>query len=112
MNVIGQAENLEYENCFYIALTHSPDSLVLDVTGGTGILFARREPGRRSQLWSHNVEGRLVHEGNRASKQLYKEKEAKYCLDIAELAVIAQGYSCCLCAKSIVEGRQRSCGNS
>ena len=33
MDVIGQGEHLEYENYFYISLTHSPDNLVLDVIG-------------------------------------------------------------------------------
>ena len=94
MDLLGQADHLEYENYFYILLTDSEDSLVLDVTGGSNIVFSCKEPGRRSQLWSHNVEGRLIHEGTAGSKHLKKNETVKYCLDIAELAVIAEGCSC------------------
>ena len=58
-------------------------------------MFSCREPGRRSQLWSYSVEGRLLHEGTTTSKRSYKDSTvSKYCLDIAELAVIAEGCSC------------------
>lgn len=106
MNVIGQADHLEYENFFYISLTDSVDSLVLDVVGGNTVTFHHREPGRRSQLWSYTVEGRLVHEGTVASKQLHKDVSVKYCLDIAELSVQVEGCSCLALRK--VDGRRQT----
>lgn len=69
-------------------------------------MFSRREPGRRSQLWSHSVEGRLLHEGTTSGKKSYKDDSMKYCLDIAELAVIAEGCSCLALRK--VDGRRQT----
>lgn len=101
MDVLGQAEHLEYENYFYISLPDTPDELVLEVTGGNGIVFSRREPGKRSQLWSQNVEGRIIHEGITS-----KDSPSKYCLDIAQLAVVVEGCSCLALRK--VDSRRQS----
>lgn len=93
MNVFGQGEHLQYENFFYICLSESSPRLVLDVINGNNITFSEKEPGKRSQLWSQNVEGRIIHEGTTPSL-LSEGSESKYCLDIAELAVVAEGCSC------------------
>ena len=84
MNVIGAGMELTYENFIYIAMTSTIDSderydedtldcygrmhvsqqpLVLDVEG-TRVVLARKETGKRSQLWRMTSSGMLVHEGS------------------------------------------------
>ena len=84
MNVIGAGMELTYENFIYIAMTSTIDAsekyddgtlecygripvsqqpLVLDVEG-TRVILARKEAGKRSQLWRMTVTGMLVHEGS------------------------------------------------
>jgi len=67
MDNIGHGEHLQYDNFFYICLPDTTGPLVLDVLGGNGVVFSCKEPGRRSQLWSQSVEGRLIHEGTRSA---------------------------------------------
>ncbi|XP_064107510.1 intermembrane lipid transfer protein VPS13D-like isoform X2 [Macrobrachium nipponense] len=88
LNVLGEGARLTYENFIYIALTgtftkpcgssNGSDSedvtydptavecqqLVLDVPEGTRVKLARKEIGRRSQLWRMTSTGMLQHEGS------------------------------------------------
>ena len=84
MNVIGAGTQLTYENFIYILMSSTEDkaetcddaildcygsiaasrqSLVLDVEG-TRVILARKEAGKRSQLWRMTSTGMLVHEGS------------------------------------------------
>lgn len=93
MDILGQAEHLEYENYFYISLVDTPEPLVLEVIGGNTVIFSRKDPSKRSQLWSQSVEGRILYEGTTSSKSP-ADADKRFCLDIAELAVITEGCSC------------------
>ncbi|XP_042225636.1 vacuolar protein sorting-associated protein 13D-like isoform X3 [Homarus americanus] len=88
MNVLGEGARLTYENFIYIAftgtfqkacggngngdsgnVTFDPTAvecqqLVLDVPEGTRVKLARKEIGRRSQLWCMTSTGMLQHEGS------------------------------------------------
>ncbi|CAL4063499.1 unnamed protein product, partial [Meganyctiphanes norvegica] len=87
LNVLGEGAKLTYENFIYIAFTATfkkrgrkgsgkseevtldPTSvecqqLVLDVPEGTRVTLARKEIGRRSQLWRMTSTGMLQHEGS------------------------------------------------
>ncbi|XP_050720689.1 intermembrane lipid transfer protein VPS13D-like isoform X3 [Eriocheir sinensis] len=87
MNILGEGARLTYENFIYIALTGTfrnasgsssgeednvtfdPSALecqqlVLDVPEGTRVKLARKENGRRSQLWRMTSTGKLQHEGS------------------------------------------------
>ena len=84
MNVIGAGVELTYENFIYIVMSSTIDlaekydddtlecygrlpvsqqPLVLDVEG-TRVILARKEAGKRSQLWRMTSTGMLVHEGS------------------------------------------------
>lgn len=106
MNTLGQAANLVYENFFYILLTGSSENLVLDVVGVNKVVFSHREPGRRSQLWSQSAEGQLIHEGTSSASLQPPHGSFKYCLDIAELAVVVEGCSCLALRK--MDSRRRT----
>nr|XP_045619802.1 vacuolar protein sorting-associated protein 13D-like isoform X1 [Procambarus clarkii]XP_045619809.1 vacuolar protein sorting-associated protein 13D-like isoform X1 [Procambarus clarkii] len=111
MNVLGKGATLTYENFIYIAFAgtfqktcgsnESPDNgdvtfdpttvecqqLVLDVPEGTRVKLARKEIGRRSQLWRMTSTGMLQHEGSSPPHDPTSKKARKYnnvlVLDIA-----------------------------
>jgi len=81
MDIIGQGTQVTYENFIYLAMSgtfsHLPScesssaigggldgqNLVLDVEG-VKVFLAKKEPGRRSQLWRMTPTGMLQHEGS------------------------------------------------
>ena len=81
LNVIGEGQQLTYENFIYIALTGTfqksggnaaaaateveGQQLVLDVEG-TRVFLSRKSAGKRSQLWRMTSTGMLQHEGSSA----------------------------------------------
>lgn len=92
MNLIGEASQITYENFIYIVMSgtfknssSNPISksvddvesmeLVLDVEG-TKVILAKKEAGKRSQLWRMTSKGLLQHEGSSAPQDPKKSPEA------------------------------------
>ncbi|TRY62990.1 hypothetical protein TCAL_03981 [Tigriopus californicus] len=91
MNLIGNGCQVTYENFIYIAMSgtfqkspRNPRStdgsdvesmeLVLDVEG-TKVILAKKEAGKRSQLWRMTSQGLLQHEGSSAPQDPKKSPE-------------------------------------
>ncbi|XP_076064677.1 vacuolar protein sorting 13D isoform X4 [Oratosquilla oratoria] len=96
LNLLGEGAQLTYENFIYIAftgtfkkvcvedteedVTFDPTAiecqqLVLDVPEGTRVRLARKELGRRSQLWRMTSTGMLQHEGSSPPQDPTKKKQ-------------------------------------